>query len=64
MANQIGTFFKSQKPETVVPGIADHIKKYWEPRMLKAIYAHVDAGGAGLDHQVLEALQSLKAKAA
>jgi formate dehydrogenase subunit delta len=64
MANQIGTFFKSQKPETVVSGIADHIKKFWDPRMLRSIYAHVDAGGAGLDPQVLEALQSLKAKAA
>ena len=64
MANQIGTFFKSQKPETVVPGIADHIKKFWDPRMLKSIYAHVDAGGAGLEPQVLEALRSLKAKAA
>jgi formate dehydrogenase subunit delta len=63
MANQIGTFFKSQGPDKVVPGTADHIHKFWDPRMLKAIFAHLDAGGAGLDPQVRAALQSLRAEA-
>jgi formate dehydrogenase subunit delta len=60
MANQIGTFFKSQGHDKAVPGIADHIKKFWDPRMKKAIFAHLDAGGAGLQPYVLEALNSLK----
>ena len=60
MANQIGTFFKSQRPETVIPGIADHIKKYWDPRMLKEIYAYMDRGGAKLDPKVLDALKMLR----
>jgi len=60
MANQIGTFFKSQKQDKVVPGIADHIKKFWDPRMLKAIFAHLDKGGAGLDPKVLDALKTLR----
>ena len=60
MANQIGTFFKSQKQDTVVPGIADHIKKFWDPRMLKTIFAHLDKGGAGLDPKVLDALETLR----
>ncbi|MGY4183566.1 hypothetical protein ACVI1I_000338 [Bradyrhizobium sp. USDA 4459] len=47
MANQIGTFFRSQGHDKAVPGIADHIKKFWDPRMKRAIFAHLDAGGRG-----------------
>ena len=60
MANQIGKFFQSQGHDKAVPGVADHIKKFWDPRMLKQIFAHLDAGGAGLDPDVRKALQRLK----
>jgi formate dehydrogenase subunit delta len=60
MANQIGKFFQAQGPEKAVPGIAEHIKKFWDPRMRKAIFAHLDAGGAGLDTNVRDAIASLK----
>ncbi len=60
MANQIGKFFQSQGHGKAVPGIAEHIKKFWDPRMLKAIFAHLDAGGAGLDPDVREAITTLK----
>jgi formate dehydrogenase subunit delta len=60
MANQIGWFFKSQGQDLAVAGVADHIKKFWDPRMLKQIFAHLDAGGAGLDPNVHEALKKLK----
>jgi formate dehydrogenase subunit delta len=63
MANQIGKFFESQGHHQAVAGVADHIRKFWDPRMRKAIFAHLDAGGAGLDPNVLEAIASLKAKA-
>jgi formate dehydrogenase subunit delta len=43
-----------------VPGLADHIKKFWDPRMLKQIFAHLDAGGAGLDPYVRDAITTLK----
>ena len=59
MANQIGKFFQSQGHDKAVPGIADHIKKFWDPRMRKAIFAHLDAGGAGLDPEVREAIATL-----
>ena len=62
MANQIGHFFQSQGHDKAVPGIADHIKKFWDPRMLSAIFAHLEAGGAGLDPDVREAIAALKAK--
>lgn len=60
MANQIGKFFASQKAEQAVPGIAEHIRKFWDPRMRKAIFAHLDAGGEGLDPPVRDAIASLK----
>lgn len=60
MANQIGTFFRSQGHGKAVPGIAEHIKKFWDPRMKHAIFAHLDAGGAGLEPDVREAIASLK----
>jgi len=60
MANQIGRFFESQKKDEVVRGIADHIKKFWDPRMHKAIFAYIDAGGDGLDPPVREAILHLK----
>ena len=63
MANQIGRFFAHQPEDKAVAGIADHIVKFWEPRMRAAIFAHVDAGGAGLDPLALKALRGLRAAA-
>jgi formate dehydrogenase subunit delta len=60
MANQIGAFFRSQGHDKAVPGIADHIHKFWDPRMRKAIFAHLDAGGAGLEPEVRVAIETLK----
>jgi formate dehydrogenase subunit delta len=48
------------KSGKAVPGIADHIQKFWDPRMRKAIFAHLDHGGAGLDPDVRDALETLK----
>jgi formate dehydrogenase subunit delta len=59
MANQIGSFFKSQGGDTPAK-IAEHIKKFWDPRMRRAILAHLDAGGDGLDSAVRRAIQSLR----
>jgi formate dehydrogenase subunit delta len=60
MANQIGKFFRSQGHDKAVPGISEHIKMFWDPRMRKAILAHLDAGGIGLDPEVREAVAALK----
>ncbi|WP_020086349.1 MULTISPECIES: formate dehydrogenase subunit delta [Hyphomicrobium] len=60
MANDIGKFFRSQGEERAVVGIADHIQKFWEPRMKKQIFEHLDEGGAGLDPLALKALEKLK----
>ena len=63
MANQIGTFFASQGEAAAAPGIAEHIRKFWEPRMRQAIFAHLDQGGSGLRPDVKLALESLRQKA-
>lgn len=60
MANQIGRFFTPQRGADPVAGIADHLDKFWDPRMRAAITAHLKAGGAGLDGPVREAVQRLK----
>jgi formate dehydrogenase subunit delta len=60
MANQIGKFFQSQGHDQAVAGVAEHIRKFWDPRMRRGIFAHLDAGGAGLDPNVREALEALR----
>jgi formate dehydrogenase subunit delta len=59
MANQIGKFFASQGEEKAVPLIADHLVKFWDPRMRKEIVSHVAAGGIGLDPIVIKAVARL-----
>jgi formate dehydrogenase subunit delta len=60
MANQIGKFFAGQGSQAAVSGTAEHIKKFWDPRMRAAIFAHLQAGGAGLDPAVRQAIENLQ----
>jgi formate dehydrogenase subunit delta len=60
MANQIGRFFAPQRGIDPVAAIADHLDKFWEPRMRATIAAHLESGGAGLDDPVREAVGRLK----
>jgi len=59
MANQISKFFASQGPEQAAAGTADHISKFWDPRMRAQIFAHLEAGGKGLDPVARAAIESL-----
>ena len=64
MANQIGQFFASQRHSDAVKGTAEHLRKFWDPRMRAQIIAHLkDGGGDGLDPVALEAVKSLAAAA-
>lgn len=51
MANDIGAFFNAEADKNVAAqGVANHIKRFWDPRMRREIIAHYrEAGGAGLD---------------
>ena len=59
MANQIGRFFESQKHDTAVAGIEDHILKVWAPRMRKAILAQLAEGSIQLDPLVRQAVEKI-----
>ncbi len=60
MANQIAKFFAVQGEARAVPQIADHIEKFWDPRMRRQISAHMAQGGAGLDPLAKTAIGKLK----
>jgi formate dehydrogenase subunit delta len=63
MANDIGNFFASEADRaSAVAGIANHVRRYWEPRMRKQIYAHLDAGGEGLGDLARDAIRQLADK--
>ncbi len=57
MANQIGKFFMSQKREDGVASIADHLTRFWDPRMRKDLLAHLDE--VKLDPMVRKAMEQL-----
>jgi formate dehydrogenase subunit delta len=61
MANQIGRFFSHEAEDKAIIDTADHLKKFWDPRMRKAIFAYVDGGGDELQPLVLKAVLALKA---
>jgi formate dehydrogenase subunit delta len=61
MANQIGHFFETQKAGSPVDAIADHLLKFWDPRMRRTIIAQVDAGTAALDPLVRAAVERVRA---
>jgi len=58
MANQIGGFFEAMPDrQEALADISSHIKRFWEPRMRRALLAHVDAtDGEGLDPIVRESI--------
>ena len=61
MANRIGEFFEVMPDrEEALHGVADHIQKFWEPRMRESIRACVESPegeGEALSPFVREALQ-------
>lgn len=62
MANQIATFFRTQPEEAAAQAVAEHIKSFWNPVMRREIYAHLRAGGEGLDPLTRRGLEALMAR--
>lgn len=49
MANDIGAFFDAEPDKTeAAKGVANHLRRFWDPRMRRQIVAHYREGGAGL----------------
>lgn len=60
MANNIGDFFSAEPDQAAaVHGAFDHLKKFWEPRMRRAIILHYRAGGEGLNDLARAAVRQL-----
>jgi formate dehydrogenase subunit delta len=59
MANQIALFFQTEPPDEAVAHVSGHLKQFWEPRMLRQLFAYISSGGAGLHNLVLEAAKTL-----
>ncbi len=50
MANDIGNFFNAEPDKTeAAKGVANHVRRFWDPRMRREMIAHYRNGGAGLD---------------
>lgn len=57
-ANQIARNLATHHdPEAAV---ADHMAKFWDPRMKMLIFGHLDKGGAGLDPVAAASVQRLR----
>ena len=59
MANQIGQFFSAQKSGDRTADAADHLKRFWDPRMRARIVDYVAEGGNGLNPTALEAVRRI-----
>ena len=61
MANDIGAFFGAEPDKAeAAKNVANHLKRFWDPRMRRQIIAHYrEAGGAGLDPVVRSAVAQL-----
>jgi len=63
MANQIGKFFVLRPQGDSAAAIAEHLRKFWDPRMRADLIAHEEQGGGGLDQTVREAVRRLRDEA-
>ena len=59
MANQIATFFASYPHDEAVQGVADHLTRFWDPRMRTHLRELIRSGGDGLSPLALEAGKSI-----
>jgi formate dehydrogenase subunit delta len=59
MANQIGKFFSTQVKVDAAEAVAEHLRKFWDPRMRAEIGAYLAEGGKGLDPFVRQAVEMI-----
>jgi formate dehydrogenase subunit delta len=63
MANQIARNMAVRGEEAAIAATADHIRRFWDPRMRAGIAAHLAAGG-GLEPIAEAAVRRLGSEAA
>ena len=47
MANQIGDFFGPMEEEVATRGVANHLKRFWTPKMISEIIVYLTLDAAG-----------------
>jgi formate dehydrogenase subunit delta len=57
MANDIANFFRLKPEDQAVAGTANHIRRFWDPRMRAKMAEHLAHGGDGLNPLALKAVQ-------
>ncbi|MBV1707311.1 MAG: formate dehydrogenase subunit delta [Hyphomicrobiales bacterium] len=60
MANQMADYFKAFPESEAAPGVADHIRKFWTPKMRAEFIKFGEAHPAHLHALAREALVLLK----
>lgn len=60
MANDIGDFFQGEPiEEERIAGVANHLRKFWDPRMRRQIQQYAQQDGSALSAHVRAAVLSL-----
>jgi formate dehydrogenase subunit delta len=59
-ANQIARFFHSKPHAEGVTGVAEHINKFWEPRIRRQFFDLIKAGDTRFDPMVVEAAPKVR----
>ena len=60
MANQIAAFFKAQGATGASEGVADHLRKFWDPQMRVELCQLAAQSEHGLDPVVVQAARLLE----
>jgi formate dehydrogenase subunit delta len=63
MANDMADYFRTQGREAAIAGIANHIKRYWTPRMRAKLNAYLAQGHGGMDELSRAAVERLNQQA-
>jgi len=62
MANDIASFWSGEPDRTeAARNVANHLRRFWDPRMRRQIIAHYRDGGAGLSDVARAAVALLAA---
>jgi formate dehydrogenase subunit delta len=61
MANQIAAFFRAQGMGAAPEGVADHLRKFWDPVMRAELAQLASQADQRLDPVVVKAAELLKA---
>jgi formate dehydrogenase subunit delta len=58
--NEIARFWEAYPHDEAVAGVAEHIRKFWEPRFRRQLVEYARGGGAGLRPLAAEAIEAVQ----